>query len=169
VAACRLVWDDLSELSREAILLVERAADLHWPQDEPRLVGMAKRVMTNWDQAINYEWSPGRACELDAGQVQSNLMSGNGDSYVEEEKLLQIFDDIFGASPLTSEGWTPDPVSLAIAHRIYWEKDFTSESMGVLGDALEDEGAPEELLSHVRSPGPHVRGCWAIDHIMGLQ
>lgn len=26
---------------------------------------------------------------------------------------------------------------------------------------------PHQLLAHLRSPGPHVRGCWAIDLILG--
>ncbi len=34
----------------------------------------------------------------------------------------------------------------------------------VLGDCLEEAGCQsEELLRHLRSSGPHVRGCWAID------
>jgi hypothetical protein len=38
----------------------------------------------------------------------------------------------------------------------------------VLADALEDAGyTADALLSHLRSPGPHVRGCWALDLILG--
>lgn len=38
----------------------------------------------------------------------------------------------------------------------------------VLADALEDAGCTEEaILSHLRSAGPHVRGCWAIDLLLG--
>jgi hypothetical protein len=25
------------------------------------------------------------------------------------------------------------------------------------------------LLAHLRSPGPHVRGCWAIDLLLGKE
>jgi hypothetical protein len=40
--------------------------------------------------------------------------------------------------------------------------------LGVLADALEDAGcADAELLGHLRGPGPHVRGCWAVDLVMG--
>jgi hypothetical protein len=39
-----------------------------------------------------------------------------------------------------------------------------------LGDALEDAGCTDtELLGHLRGPGPHVRGCWAVDLVMGKQ
>lgn len=27
---------------------------------------------------------------------------------------------------------------------------------------------PHPLLAHLRSPGPHVRGCWAVDAVLGL-
>jgi hypothetical protein len=39
--------------------------------------------------------------------------------------------------------------------------------LAVLADALEDAGCNEaELLGHLREPGPHVRGCWAIDLLL---
>jgi len=39
---------------------------------------------------------------------------------------------------------------------------------GILADALEDAGCSDEaLLSHLRRPGGHVPGCWAIDAIRG--
>jgi hypothetical protein len=37
-----------------------------------------------------------------------------------------------------------------------------------LADALLDAGcADEEMVGHLREPGPHVRGCWAVDVILG--
>jgi hypothetical protein len=37
----------------------------------------------------------------------------------------------------------------------------------VLADALEEVGAAEEVVTHLRGPGPHVRGCWALDLCLG--
>jgi hypothetical protein len=35
-------------------------------------------------------------------------------------------------------------------------------------DALEDAGvADAALLAHLRGPGPHVRGCFALDLLLG--
>jgi hypothetical protein len=43
-----------------------------------------------------------------------------------------------------------------------------SERLTVLGDALSDAGCTDaELLEHLREPGPHVRGCWALDKLLG--
>jgi hypothetical protein len=42
------------------------------------------------------------------------------------------------------------------------------EELPYLGDALLDAGCSNEaLLSHLRSPRGHVRGCWAVDLLMG--
>jgi hypothetical protein len=48
------------------------------------------------------------------------------------------------------------------------DKSQEWDRMPVLADALEDAGCTDaELLAHLRSPGPHVRGCWAIDLLLG--
>lgn len=39
-----------------------------------------------------------------------------------------------------------------------------------LGDALEEAGCTDEdILRHCREGGPHVRGCWVVDLILGLE
>jgi hypothetical protein len=40
--------------------------------------------------------------------------------------------------------------------------------LSLLADALEDAGCTDaNLLGHLRGPGPHVRGCWAVDLVLG--
>jgi len=67
-----------------------------------------------------------------------------------------------------------DPISLtrndltiaSMAESIYAERSF--DRLPFLADALEDAGCTDaELLSHLRGPGPHVRGCWAVDLVLG--
>src|SRR5262249_59025708 len=42
------------------------------------------------------------------------------------------------------------------------------DRLAVLSDALEDAGCDNpDILSHLRGPGPHVRGCWVIDLLLG--
>jgi hypothetical protein len=48
-----------------------------------------------------------------------------------------------------------------------WELRYLIE-IADLADALEDAGCTDaELLGHLRAPGPHVRGCWAVDLVSG--
>jgi hypothetical protein len=81
--------------------------------------------------------------------------------------LCQRFRDVFGPCE------PPDAAVLAwndqavrhVARAVYDEGDFAR--LPILADALEDAGcADAELLAHCRGPGPHVRGCWAVDAIL---
>jgi hypothetical protein len=48
---------------------------------------------------------------------------------------------------------------------IYDDRAFNR--LPLLADALEDAGCTNaEILGHLRSPGPHVRGCWPVDLIL---
>jgi hypothetical protein len=55
-----------------------------------------------------------------------------------------------------------------MAEAIYEERRFAE--LPVLADALEDAGCDDEaLLAHCREGGPHARGCWAVDAVLGRQ
>lgn len=42
------------------------------------------------------------------------------------------------------------------------------DRLAILADALEDAGCDNaDIIDHLRSPGPHVRGCWPLDLILG--
>ena len=47
-------------------------------------------------------------------------------------------------------------------------RDQAYDRFPILADSLEEEGCTdEELLLHLRTPQAHVRGCWALDLILG--
>jgi hypothetical protein len=53
-----------------------------------------------------------------------------------------------------------------IARQMYDSRDFTA--MPILADALQDAGCENaDILTHCRGPGPHVRGCWVVDFVLG--
>ena len=53
-----------------------------------------------------------------------------------------------------------------IARRIYEDRGF--ERLPILADALEEAGcAGNDILSHLRNPGPHILGCWVLDLVLG--
>lgn len=42
------------------------------------------------------------------------------------------------------------------------------DRLAVLSDALEEAGCDDAaILDHLRGPGPHVRGCWVFDLLLG--
>lgn len=55
---------------------------------------------------------------------------------------------------------------IKVAKGIYDERAW--DRMPVLADAVEEAGATDrKLLEHLRSEGPHYRGCWALDCVLG--
>ena len=73
-----------------------------------------------------------------------------------------------------AHGWRTAVVSgmarVAREERALPSGHLDARRLAVLADALEDAGcADADLLSHLRSPGPHVRGCWALDLVLGKQ
>ena len=82
--------------------------------------------------------------------------------HVSQSALLR---DIFGPLPFhpvvvppSVLAWNNSTV-VKLAQAIYTERAF--DRLAILADALEDAGCNEaDILDHLRSPGPHVRGCW---------
>jgi hypothetical protein len=47
------------------------------------------------------------------------------------------------------------------------EGNLIPAHLALVADALEDAGCTDaDLLGHLRGPGPHVRGCWALDLVL---
>jgi hypothetical protein len=55
-----------------------------------------------------------------------------------------------------------------LAETVYTERAF--DRLSILADALEDAGCHDAgILAHCRGSGPHVKGCWVVDLILGRQ
>ncbi|MCE9564022.1 MAG: hypothetical protein K8U57_18420 [Planctomycetes bacterium] len=80
----------------------------------------------------------------------------------------EIIRDIFGNPfrPVAlDQSWLTSTV-LALAREMYSSRDFSA--MPILADALQDAGCDsDDLLNHLRGEGPHYRGCWALDLVLG--
>ena len=87
--------------------------------------------------------------------------------------LRCIFGNPFRFVVLDDKWLTPTVVSIAHAaydNRILPAASMDPERLAVLSDALEEAGCDDsDILDHLRSPGPHVRGCWVLDLVLGKQ
>ena len=76
-----------------------------------------------------------------------------------------------GRTAYKPRGWylTPEMESLALAaYEDRAEGVLAPDRLAILADVLEEAGCREErALVHLRSPGPHYPGCWALDLILG--
>jgi hypothetical protein len=114
----------------------------------------------------------------DMEEWQTATEGGFERGYAAEEqaqcRLLRcIFGDSFGTVRISST-WRTSPIAgLAQAtyeHRILPAGTLDNTRLAVLADALEEAGcAKPDILSHLRSTGPHVRGCWAVDLVLAKE
>ncbi len=79
-----------------------------------------------------------------------------------------LLRDIFGSLPFRSPKFEPawrTQRSVELAKSIYEQRSF--ERLPLLADILEENGCNgNDILTHCRQPGPHVRGCWVLDLIL---
>jgi hypothetical protein len=94
----------------------------------------------------------------------------DGPSTKSAQRQADILRDVFGnpfRPPAIDPAWLrwDQGTVVKLARALYDEQAF--DRLPVLADALEDAGcADAELLGHLRGPGPHVRGCWAVDLLL---
>jgi hypothetical protein len=89
--------------------------------------------------------------------------------------LLRDLVNPFRPAPAIDPAWLAwnDSAVVRMATAIYEERSLPegtldAQGLAVLADALEEAGcADEQILSHCRGPGLHVRGCWVLDGLLG--
>src|SRR5262249_46939836 len=99
--------------------------------------------------------------------VKRNLAEGG-----EQARLAR---DLFGNPfrPVAVDPAWRTPAVQAIARAAYEERLLPAGTLdpvrlAVLADALVESGCQEaSILEHLRGPGPHVRGCFAVDALLG--
>jgi hypothetical protein len=87
---------------------------------------------------------------------------------MEEQEQLALARDIFGNPfrPIAFDYSRRTADALGVARAAY--EDRASDRLPLLADALMDAGCTEEqVIAHCRGPGPHVRGCWVLDLVLG--
>jgi hypothetical protein len=176
-ACCYRIWHILPDYGREWVRLVEKVAEGELPPE---------RLSDDWESVEGFlagnEYEPAGdgpcyAVVSIAGcgwEVRNGLEAGN--SAWEEERVHQaalvreIFGNPFAAPPRIDPAWLAwnDGLVKRLAQGIYEERAFGR--MPLLADALLDASCDDEgMLRHCREPGPHSRGCWAVDLCLGKE
>jgi hypothetical protein len=86
----------------------------------------------------------------------------------------QVLREVFGnpfRSVLFDRNWLT-PAVLSLAWAAYDDRHqpgghLKSDRLAILSDALVEAGCTDtDILGHLRSPGPHFRGCWPLDRLL---
>jgi hypothetical protein len=186
VACCRRVWHLAPHHdSRGAVEAAERFADggdtaadlrdVYLPaaqvfyglregrqaDREAARAACSAAAKSGWTAAnLSGEWSL-------AAEVAGGVNAGPGRA----DLLRDIFGNPFRPVAVSPSWQTPQVVALAQA--AYEERELPAGTLdvtrlAVLADALEDAGCDQaDLLAHLRGSGLHVRGCWAVDLVLG--
>ncbi len=194
-ALCRQLWNVLrDEACRGAIEVAERFADGLASEEE---LYQARLNADNCVDTIRIQLSLGHASAPDptGDSMRARFRAAEAatdaagwphhlhNSYVRaldalreacaedsHARVVALFREIFGSRLLHpvafSPGWRTSDVML-LAQRIYDAREFGA--MPILADALQDAGCDsDDILNHLRdATAPHVRGCWALDLVLG--
>jgi hypothetical protein len=109
--------------------------------------------------------------------LRSYFDGGWKDGPQERRAECHLLREVFGIPfrPVTASPAWQTPQVVALAQAAYEQRELPvghldPARLAVLADALEEAGcADADLLGHLRGPGPHVRGCWALDLCLGKE
>jgi hypothetical protein len=171
-ARARVVWQQLSPLGRRAVEVAEGFADGLASGKERYTACEAVRA-ASIPSLRGHDWLAIAAAAEDELQ---GMYAGPRSvrSTLEPMRECALYREVFGPLPfrpvpilpcwLAWEGGTVP----GLARAVYEEGGF--DGLPVLADALEEAGcADEALLTHLREPGLHARGCWAVDLLLSRE
>ncbi len=125
-----------------------------------------------WDAAIHASWRTSHIGTMQAyGSLETHRSFHEDWSAAKKRQdaaLAQSLRCVFGNPfrPVAFASSCLTPTVVAMAQFIYDDRSF--DQMATFADELVKSGcADPEILNHCRGPGPHVRGCWALDLVLG--
>jgi hypothetical protein len=175
---CRQFWDQLTdERSRAAVEFAERYADNEITSGE------AMTVEGPADEVVDRSRPQGEDAKNDAAACAAVCLALWAPAHWGAFQPILWGEGLLGRSLLNKllgcvfrvpyhrihfhPTWRTDAV-LGLARGIYEDRAF--DRLPILADALQDAGCEDEaILGHCRGDGPHVRGCWVVDLVLGKE
>jgi hypothetical protein len=189
-ACCRRIQNLLSDkYSRKALTIAERYAEAEVSADKLRFAwgdarraaGVAYREDRETAEA-SAMWAVSLLCEADIGRALGAVeLAGRCEAYpidqprlaVAEREQMLLLRDVM-SNPFRPVSIDPawrrwqDGTIPKLAFAVYNDRAY--DQLPILADALEVAGCQDDsVLTHCRGPGPHVRGCWVVDLLLGKQ
>ncbi len=155
---CRLIWNQIDDpQNRSAIELAERLADRQASHVELQAArfsgasGLARKTLL-------------RSPRMAAHDVAIPLGANPAHTLQVDRMIRDIVGNPF--RPVAVDpAWLTD-TAVGLARGIYDDRAF--DRLPILADALQDAGCEDaDILEHCRGDGPHVRGCWVVDLVLG--
>jgi hypothetical protein len=188
-ACCRRLWGlFLADECRQAVEVAERFADGRAGEEQLR---QAHRLAAGAHDAFRWRahaapfaatqhplcraegaGGPAGCAWLGAAVRNASLRpdgsEAGGEGQAQAGLLRCVLGNPFRPLPPVNPGWLAwEGATVAkLAASIYDERAF--DRLPILADALEEAGCADgQFLAHLRGPGPHARGCWALDLLLG--
>jgi hypothetical protein len=164
--------------ARQPALHALRMAQLHSVADlEVNATGAAARaaLFSPLIPPIDVAWHTQRFCEVAAAGSGEHMEACRRERAVQAILLRCVTGSPFRTSLTIHPAWLTWNGALVprLAEAAYNERQLPAGTLdvarlAVLADALEESGCDDAgLLEHLRSAGPHWRGCWALDALLG--
>ena len=194
VACCRRIWHLLADdQARQAVEAAEGYAEGQAPPG-PREVDISTRggMAVNACLAITggnpvNRWVTGLAlvaehaaiaaadAALGGTRLEVDVAAWEAAFDAELAAQCRVLRDIAGNPfrPVTVSPSWQTPQAVALAQAAYEQREMPAGTLdlarlAILADALEEAGCTDQsILVHLRGPGPHARGCWVVDLLLG--
>jgi hypothetical protein len=180
-ACCRHMWPRIAqEVHRQSVEIGELFADGLVTDDVRKATyDLAKRtigaghsccVPCSSEQVsvktVRFEAKCAAGPQVKQGSLEKDIAFTRHNQLHNALLLRDVFGDIF-RPVVFSPAWRADTV-VSLARTMYDSREFSA--MPILADALQDAGCDNcDILDHCRGPGPHVRGCWVVDLVLGKE
>jgi hypothetical protein len=172
-AICRQLLAGTSKaLIHRAIEVAERLAD-GMADDRERVTS---RLAIIRSRSRIHSTLPTRECSLalsDHDEIDWQVINALSRKDHQKPRQCEFLRDILG-NPFRPSTVAPNWLTWnnrtvpKLAQTIYDDRRY--DIMPILADALEEAGCTDAaILDHCRGPGPHVRGCWVVDLILGKE
>jgi hypothetical protein len=166
---CRVLYPQLVVRRADWLELAERYADGLATDEERKQVNPGAFTRSPWSNSAGYMvlyWATLR--DASHANVRNALIAIGQGNLTHRALVCDLIRDIFG-NPFRPVAFDPSwrtSTAVALARQMYESRDFSA--MPILADALEEAGCDSpDVLAHCRGDGPHVRGCWVVDLVLG--